>query len=252
MAGKRRMEAARSNRTEKLDHAQERAREGRAEKRGMCSVAPERRVKESLREKASASDAERTASQRKRAEITEKIVMKNVPEGAIGRRDDTAGMRYRDAHDYAREIQAREPGISPGEIERTPGFHDPRDNKAFVREGTDTLSTSIHEKLHQKSNCDLPTNFKEGITEYLARREAGPMGALKQIDSQGREIPQPKYYEKETVLVQQLSGVVGDRAIEQAYFERRTDLLKQQYESAMGKGSFDRLVKSFQYSRDRA
>jgi hypothetical protein len=246
MATPRKVEAGRSNRTEKLDHAPERGRESRTEKRGMRAVETERRVKEALREKSSSPEGERAASQRKRAEIAENIVMKKVPEGSIGRRDDTASMRYMEKKEFDREFRERDPGARQAEIDRTLGFRDPRDNKAFVKEGSDTLSTAVHEKLHQKSNCDLPTNFKEGITEHLARREAGAMGDLKQIDARGREIPRPTVYEKETMMVLKVSAVVGDKPIEQAYFERRTDLLKQQYESAMGKGSFDRLLRAFQ------
>jgi hypothetical protein len=111
-----------------------------------------------------------------------------------------------------------------------------------VRDKGDTLTTSIHEKLHQKSMSELPTRLNEGITEHYAREKAGPIGSLKDIDHRGREISKPvSDYEKEVEIVRKLESTIGREPLNAAYFEGKTEVLQNEVDKYLGEGAFKKI-----------
>jgi hypothetical protein len=183
------------------------------------------------------------ASRAKREEVLEEIINKEVPVAREKRIDNTQDLHLIDEKEYAEELKKRDPRIRDSEIKDIPGFHDPRDRQAYVRDTGDTLTTGLHEKMHQKSQSELPTRFNEGLTEYFAREKAGAMGNLKSFDKHGREVRKPKSdYEKEVQVVMKLEANVGREPLDKAYFEGKTDALKQHVETAFGEGSYDKIT----------
>jgi hypothetical protein len=187
---------------------------------------------------------ETEASRRKREEIVEKIISeKNGVAGKGEAKDNTHDFHLVDEREYRNELKIRDPNVSDSEIDYIGGFQDPVDNQAFVPDRGDTLLVSCHEKLHQKSNSDLPTRLNEGLTEYFAREKAGAIGNLKNIDQHGREIPKPKSdYEREVGIVRKLDASIGREPLDKAYFEGRTDILKSEVDAIFGEGSYEKIT----------
>lgn len=183
----------------------------------------------------------------KKSEIIEQMVTKDFPVTPEKRLDNAKDFHYADEKEFARELKKRDPFSAEMEIKLTEGFHYTPDKQAFVKEHGDTLVTSIHEKLHQKSMSELPTRLNEGVTEYLARKEAGVWGKLKDIDAQGREIPKiPSDYENEVEIVGKLEATVGKEPLHAAYFEGKTEVLKHHVDGILGDGSFQKISNSLE------
>ena len=88
------------------------------------------------------------------------------------------------------------------------------------------------------------------MTEHFTRQGTGEIGRLKDIDSRGREIPRPgSDYERDREIVGKLSATVGDAPLRAAYFDGKTDELRQNVDSALGSGSFQKMSKALE-SRD--
>jgi len=223
---------------------------------GEGSDAPEKSIQKSS-EHQSASRLEKSSdfgakneareSSRKRSEIVENQVRSDMPDTSRRRLDNAKDFHFQDSGKFESELKKRDPSASDDMNSRTMGYHDGRDNQAFVRDKGDTYTTALHEKLHQKSESNLSTRMNEGVTEYLAREKAGGIHNLKNIDDRGREIPKPQSdYEKEVASVRKLSATVGDDAIKSAYFEGKTGELRNALDRAQGEGSFDRLHKGLE------
>lgn len=188
-------------------------------------------------------DFQYVAERQKKAEIVEGMVTRDFPVNPEKRLDNAKDFHYDDAREFGNELEKRDPTTTEEDKRLTGGFHDGSDNQSFVKDEGDTFKTSIHEKLHQKSKSELPIRMNEGVTEYLARQEAGPWGELKNIDSQGREIPQtPSDYEKEVETISKLSALAGDANIHAAYFDGKTEQLRGAVDSELGEGSFQKVT----------
>jgi len=183
--------------------------------------------------------SELTATREKKSEIIENMVQSDFPISAEKRMDNAKDFYYLGENEFTEEARYRNISSTEEDIGRIEGFYDGKDGKAFVKDQGDTLVTSIHEKLHQKSMSELPSRLNEGITEHFARKEAGAWGELKNIDSGGKEIPKiPSDYEKEVEIVRKLEATVGEKPLNAAYFEGRTDILKSHVDSLLGDGAF--------------
>jgi len=194
-----------------------------------------------------AQDRERTTERQKKAEIVEGMVSRDFPINPEKRLDNAKDFHYADTGEFGNELEKRDSSTTEEDKRLTGGFNDSSDNQVFVKDEGDTLKTSIHEKLHQKSTSELPTRMNEGVTEHLARREAGPWGELKNIDSQGREIPKtPSDYEKEVETASKLSALAGDANIHAAYFEGKTEQLRGAVDSELGEGSFQKVSEALE------
>ena len=191
--------------------------------------------------------SELQAEREKKSEILEGMVSRDFSLDPEKRFDNTKDFHYAGPGEFEEELKKREPSTTNLDARLTDGFYDPRDNQAYVREGDNTLKTGIHEKLHQKSMSELPTRLNEGVTEYLARREAGPYGDLKKIDERGREIAQAKSdYEKEVEVVHKLSALIGEKPIRAAYFNGDTATLRSAVDKELGDGAFNKLSEALE------
>lgn len=188
-----------------------------------------------------AGQSEKQATRAAKADIAENIVSKSFPLNEAKQVDNSRDLHFQENDEFDRELHKREPEIGQ-DAQLVDGYYDPLNNQAFVREQRNMLETELHEKLHQKSLSELPTRLNEGVTEYFTRQAAGPMGRLKDFDSRGREIPRPvSDYEQERVIVSKLYATVGDAPLHSAYFDGKTDELRQHVDSALGTGAFDEL-----------
>lgn len=186
--------------------------------------------------------SELNANREKRSEITEGMISRGRPLLPEKQKDNSKDLHYLGEKLFAGELKKRDPGVSDGDISLTEGFHDRRDNQAFVKDQGETLTTSLHEKLHQKSQSDLPLRLNEGVTENLAREKAGYVGELKNIDGHGRVIDKPvSDYEHEVRVSRQLDALAGRESLDKAYFLGDSSQLQQRVDAELGKGSFDRL-----------
>jgi len=187
-------------------------------------------------------DRDLTAERQKKAEIVEEMVSKDFPLSSEKRLDNAKDFHYADTREFGNELEKRDGAATEEDKRLTEGFYDSGDKQAFVKNEGDTLKTSIHEKLHQKSMSELPTRTNEGVTEYLARQEAGSIGDLKNIDSRGRDIPKPlSDYEREVNIVGKLDALVGDKPINSAYFDGKTEVLREHVDNALSEGSFQKI-----------
>jgi hypothetical protein len=187
-------------------------------------------------------DSETLETQEKKSELIEHMVQHDFPVSPEKRLDNAKDFHYLDDKEFAEQLKQRDPSSTVEDIELTCGFHDARDNQAFIKDKGDTLKTSIHEKLHQKSITELPTRFNEGITEYFARKEAGGWGELKKFDERGREIPKPlSDYEGEVDIVRKLEATIGREPLNAAYFEGKTEVLKNEVDKYLGDGAFQKI-----------
>lgn len=192
-------------------------------------------------------NSELAAERQKRTEIVEGMVSKDFPISPEKRLDNAKDFHYADTREFGNELERRDSAVTEKDKRLTQGFYDGRDNQAFVKDEGDTLKTSIHEKIHQKSMSELPTRMNEGVTEHLARREAGTLGELKKIDNHGKEIPiPPSDYEKEAETISKLSALVGDSNIHSAYFEGKTDQLRGAIDGVLGEGSFQKISEALE------
>ncbi len=188
------------------------------------------------------SEKEKSELREKKSEIIEGMVTKDFPISSEKRLDNARDFHYLDKKEFAEELKHRDTSITERDIEPTEGFYDVRDKQAFVKDTGDTLEKSIHEKLHQKSISELPTRLNEGITEYFTREEAGAWGELKNIDAHGRELPKiPTDYEKEVEIVRKLDATIGKEPLHAAYFEGKTEVLKNHVDNILGNGAFDKI-----------
>lgn len=201
-----------------------------------------KQLEKKFSEKHSQSLKRTDGDRRKRSEIVEEMVKKELPESSAKQRNNRSDFHYADQSDFEKELKQRDPAGSDKEIEMTQGFYDSSDRQAFVKDQGDTLTTALHEKLHQKSNSELPTRLNEGITEHYARQKAGGMGNLKTFDRHGNEIPKSlSDYEKEVELVRKMEAVIGKEPVRRAYFDGDTRNLEMHFDSAMGQGAFKQL-----------
>ena len=192
---------------------------------------------------AATTDKLQTGEREKKSEILEDMVARDFPVSSERRLDNSRDFHFSDDQGFEQALKSRDPSTSEGDARRTQGFYDSRDDQAFVRESNNTIVDGLHEKLHQKSMNDLPGRLDEGITEYFARQEAGPVGDLKDIDGRGREILKtPSDYEKEVEIVRKLEATIGRDSIEKAYFEGKSDLLKESVDRTLGEGSFQTIA----------
>ncbi|MBV5338769.1 MAG: hypothetical protein J0665_04310 [Deltaproteobacteria bacterium] len=196
--------------------------------------------------------SEKQATRAAKADITEKIVSKSFSLNEAKQGDNSRDFHFQDKDDFDKEVHQWAPDIDL-EGKKVVGYHDPRDNQAFIRDQGNTLETAVHEKLHQKSGSKMPTRLNEGVTEYFTRQGAGEIGRLKNIDNRGREIPHPvSDYEHDREIVGKLSATVGDAPLHAAYFDGKTDELQQHVDSALGPGAFEEVndaLKSRDYER---
>lgn len=200
------------------------------------------RLREEERRLEQAADvAEKATTRQMEQEHVEQLVVRDFSVDPEKRLDQAKDLSVLEGREFDRELRKRVPELSEAKIKDIEGFQDSRDGRAFVREGefSEQYLTAIHEKLHQKSRSELPTALNEGVTEYLARREAGWVGDLRNIDRHGNEIPRRPAYDGEVAVVQKLSGLVGDDTIERAYFQGDTDSLRQHVDADLGEGAFD-------------
>jgi len=182
--------------------------------------------------------SEKQATRDAKADIVENIVRKSFPLNATKQSDNFRDFHFQGKDEFDQELDKRAPGIRQ-EGKQIMGYHNPQDNQTFVRDHGNTLETAVHEKLHQKSMSELPTRLNEGVTEYFTRQGTGEIGRLKDIDSRGREIPQPiSDYERDREIVGKLSATVGDAPLRAAYFDGNTDELRQNVDNAFGHGAF--------------
>lgn len=192
-------------------------------------------------------NSELTAEREKRAEIVEDMVSRDFPLSSEKRLDNAKDFHLVDSMEFGKELEKRDRSTAEEGKKLTQGFYDGRDNQAFVKDEGRTFTASLHEKLHQKSMSELPTRLNEGVTDYLARREAGPLGELKHIDSHGKEIPiPPSDYEKEVETVSKLSALVGESNIHSAYFEGKVDQLRGAIDDVLGEGSFQKISEALE------
>lgn len=183
----------------------------------------------------------------KKSEIIEGMVKKDFPLSSEKQKNNIEDFHFVDKNEFQKELKKRDPSGTEKDIRLTKGFHDSRDNQAFVKDQRDTLVTGIHEKLHQKSQSELPTRLNEGITEHYAREKAGGIGELINIDKHGREIPKTKSdYEREVEIVKKIEAIIGKEPLNKAYFDGRADILEKHFESAMGEGSFQKLTNALE------
>ncbi len=183
----------------------------------------------------------------KKAEISEAMVSKDFPLSSEKRLDNAKDFHYVNGQDFGDELAKRDHSTTEQDKELTRGFHDGRDNQAFVKDKGDTLKTSIHEKLHQKSMSELPTRLNEGITEYYARERAGAMGALKDIDHSGKENLKPlSDYEREVEIVSKLESTIGKEPLSAAYFGGDKGELMRHTDSVLGDGSFEKITNALE------
>lgn len=193
--------------------------------------------------------SDKQATRAAKADITESIVSKSFPLNETKLEDNSRDFHFQGNKDFEREYKKRTANMDQ-EAKHVLGYHDSRDNQAFVRAQGNTLETAVHEKLHQKSNSELPTRLNEGVTEYFTRQGAGEIGRLKDIDSRGREIPRSvSDYERDREIVGKLSFTVGDGPLRAAYFDGKTDELRQKVDGALGPGAFQEMSKALE-SRD--
>lgn len=193
------------------------------------------------------NNSDRSAERQKKAEIVEEMVSKDLPISPEKRLDNARDFHYADEKEFGEELEERYSSTTEEDKKLIDGFYNSRDNQAFVKEDGDTFKTSIHEKLHQKSMSELPTRLNEGVTEYMAKREAGPMGDLKYIDNRGMVIPKaPSDYEKEVETVSKLSALVGDKNINSAYFEGKTEQFRISVDGVLGDGAFKKISEALE------
>ena len=217
------------------------------EKKNFKDVPLNKKMEAQFKEKNLKYDRELQATRDKKAEIVEKQVSKDFPLAPEKRSNNSKDLQYADSNEFSKEYKIRDPSAKDHEIQLTEGFYDKRDEQAYVREGKDDYTTALHEKLHQKSKSELPTRLNEGITEHNAKKEAGWMADLKNIDSRGREIPKtPSDYEKDVQIAGKLEATVGRDSLNQAYFEGRTDALKKDINESLGDGSYDKITNALE------
>lgn len=133
-----------------------------------------------------------------------------------------------------------------GEDERTLGFNDGRRSHVLVGTGHES-ATTVHENLHQLSATGSRhgiiershgerqnVQMNEAITEMLTRRTLGSdYGEDYSLYSENRD------------AMELIESCMGNEIIYEAYFQNRPELMRNQYESIMGIGSWDQLSDAF-------
>lgn len=220
---------------------------GRPETMNYREVSQNRQMESQFTEKVASYNTEKQSTRENKSEIIEKQVNDSFPVSDDKSIDNSKDFHFMDKNEFSAELKNRDSSYSESDINRTNGFHDPKDNQAFVLDGENTYKTAIHEKLHQKSKSDMPTRLNEGITENYAREKAGAIGDLKKIDDRGKEINLPKSdYEKDVQMAQKLEAIVGRDSVNKAYFDGKTNELRADVDEALGKGSFDKITNTME------
>jgi len=226
----------------KVDQTRSRELNKYPEKVEYRNLSRNKQLEKKFSEKHSRSLKRTDEDRQKRSEIVEDMVNKRFPVSSDKQRDNTADFHYADKNEFEKELRQRDPAGTDRNIDLTQGFYDSEDRQAFVKDHGNTLVTSLHEKLHQKSNSELPTRLNEGITEHYARQGAGAMGILRKFDRHGNEISKPlSDYEKEVQLVSKMEAIIGKEPIRRAYFDGDTRNLEMRFDSALGQGAFKQL-----------
>lgn len=186
----------------------------------------------------------------KKAEIVEGMVSRDFPVSNQKNTDNSGDFHYLEEHKFEKELKQRDPRSTEQDVKLTEGFHDGKDNQAFVKDKGGTLDTSLHEKLHQKSLSDMPTRLNEGITEHFSRQEGGTWERIKNIDHRGKEISKPlSDYENEVEIVKKLESTIGREPLERAYFKGETEYLIKSTDGILGEGSYKQIADALE-SRD--
>ena len=119
-----------------------------------------------------------------------------------------------------------------GEYEITNAFADPAKGEVYIHEERDNGGTALHETLHMYSHDNfrggLSRAMNEATTEYLTQKETA-----------GRGIDRSEIYPEERAAISELADLVGDDAIEQAYFGGDVDQLKAAVDEQAGDGAWD-------------
>ena len=201
------------------------------------------------------NSGEQELRQQKKAEILEHSITEHNPVSPEKRLDQAKDFHYLQDQGFERELHHRDPGSTEQDRKLTEGFHDPRDNQAFVRDLPDGVfnarqgyQVGLHEKLHQKSLSDLPTRLNEGVTEYFARQQAGP--EIRPFTSEEKELAAQHIsdYENEVGIVSKLTATVGEKPFQEAYFNGNTKALKDHIDHHLGDGSYEKICS---YLEDR-
>ena len=202
-----------------------------------------RQMKAQFKEKNTEQNIGRYEARDKKSEIVEKQVTKDFPVTPEKGTDNSKDFHFMDQKELSAEIKKRDSSFTESDISRINGFHDPNDGQAFVKDEGNTYKTAIHEKLHQKSNSELPTRLNEGITEHYAGEKAGAVGELKNIDNRGRELSKPESdYKHDVKIVNKIEASVGKDALNAAYFDGKSDVLKDSIDKKLGAGAYNEIV----------
>ncbi|MBF0234806.1 MAG: hypothetical protein HQK65_17475 [Desulfamplus sp.] len=230
------------NHEKKVEHFQPTELKKYPEKMSLQEIPFNKKMESKFREKHLDDRNEIEAARGKKSEIIEGMVLRDFSVSPEKQENNVKDFHFVDKEVFKKEMQKREPSATESDVELTKGFHAPRDNQVYVKEEGDTLVTSIHEKMHQKSKSELPTRLNEGVTEHFARQEAGGLADLKNFDIHGREIPKAQSdYEKEVEIVNKIEAVIGRNPIKRAYFDGQTDIFEMHFDSAKGQGAFRKL-----------
>jgi hypothetical protein len=115
------------------------------------------------------------------------------------------------------------------------GFEDPDTHEIFINKDDQAVDTVPHELLHRHENgaveAVMGTNANEGVTEYLTQKAVSGFGFTPSSS-----------YPQELKIAQTLANLVGDTAVETAYFDGDVGAIKESVDGAKGLGAFDETV----------
>jgi len=115
------------------------------------------------------------------------------------------------------------------------GYFDPNTGETFVNKDLASVDTVPHEMLHKNSDPavgnQMGSNLDEGMTEYLTQKAAAKSG-----------YEPSSSYPDDLEVTEKLAEVVGDDAIEKAYFDGDTAGLQSALDKKKGVGTYNKLV----------
>ena len=115
------------------------------------------------------------------------------------------------------------------------GFEDPDTHDIFINKDDQAVDTVPHELLHRHENgavvAVMGANANEGVTEYLTQKAVSGFGFTPSSS-----------YPQELKIAQKLANLVGDTAVETAYFDGDVGAIKESVDGAKGLGVFDEIV----------
>ena len=127
------------------------------------------------------------------------------------------------------------------------GFTDPDTGEIFINKDAQAVDTVPHEILHKHENgavdAQMGERFNEGFTEYLTQKAVSGVGFTPSSS-----------YPQELKITQTLANLIGDTAVETAYFDGDVGAVKDTVDGAKGVGTFDETVdamKNEDYGRAR-